>query len=456
LTTGTDATATVANSTFNAPPASNHALGVTKTSSSVDGGGTNKLVIQADTGAILLAGDGPNIKNIQEIDHTTVPGFAGGDGATGDFTADLAGMGSATTFDLAGTYNLKDVSITDIANGQTVEYSPTETPGAVSSNIGNLTLAHTTPLGLTAQINLEMKGSGPGALTLDNLTVGPGLASLHIESESSGATGNVITDFSNVTDSVTVTGRTHLTLGSAAGPYLFKGGTIDASADTGGVAVWLGDVGLNAGKAAQTFIGGPGNDFANVLNPGGDVIDFSKGGADIVQFNTTTGPLAPLADNVPGGFFYNHVLGFTGTDSVNVKVANVNAATLPSSLTTTQDVAVAAGDATNPFVYTSGTDVNASKAAYNFVDIVTPVSTGGLNASQGFQAAIAGGEIETKGPSVSVMGSFYDATNSQAVYFVDVHATRDILGTDPIKVVGLVHMTEATYLSDVTAFAHYV
>ena len=54
------------------------------------------------------------------------------------------------------------------------------------------------------------------------------------------------------------------------------------------------------------------------------------------------------------------------------------------------------------------------------------------------------------------MGSFYDATNSQAVYFVDVHATRDILGTDPIKVVGLVHMTEATYVSDVTAFAHYV
>jgi hypothetical protein len=455
LTTGTDATATVANSTFNAPPASNHALGVTNTLSSVDGGGTNKLIIQADTGTILIAGDGPNIKNIQEIDHTTVPGLAGGDGATGDFTADLAGMGSATTFDLAGTYNLKDVSITDIANGQTVDYSPTETPGAVSSNIGNLTLAHTTPLGLTAQINLEMNGSGPGVLTLDSLTVAPGLASLHIDSESSGATGNVITDFSNVADSVTVTGGTHLTLGSAAGPYLFKGGIIDASADTGGVAVWLGDVGLNAGNAAQSFIGGTGLDFANVLNSGGDVINFSKGGADIVQFNTTTGPLAPLADNVHGGFFYNHVLGFTGTDSVNVNVANMNA-TLPSSLTTTQDVVVAAGDATNPFVYTSGTDVTASKAAYNFVDIVTPVSTGGLNASQAFEAAIAGGEIETKGPSVSVMGSFYDATNSQAVYFVDVHATRDILGTDPIKVVGLVHMTEATYLSGVKAFAHYV
>jgi hypothetical protein len=453
----TDATAMVANSTFNAPPASNQTPGVTNT---VDGGAaTNSQVIQADTGAILVAGDGHNIKNIQEIVHTTVPGFAGGVGATGSLTADLNGMGSATTFDLAGTYALKDVTVTNITNAQTVEYSATDTPGAVSPDIGNLRLVHTAPLGLTAQISLEMSGNGPGALTLDTLTVGPGLVSLNINSTGAAA-DNVISNLSaagvaTVQESMTITGGTHLTLGSAAGPYLFKGGNIDASADTGGVAAWLGDVGLNAGKAAQTFIGGTGPNFANVLNPGGDVIDFSKGGADTVQFNATTDPIGLLTDNVPGAHNYNNVLGFTGTDSVNIKVDNVSA-TLPSLLATTQGVAVAAGDALNPFVYRSGTDVNASTAAHNFVDIVTPVSTGGLNAGQAFEAAIAGGEIEIKGPSVSVMGSFYDATNSQAVYFVDTRATSDILGTDPIKVVGLVHMTDATYLSDARAFAHYV
>ena len=202
--------------------------------SSVDGGGgTNVLDIQADSGGainpILVAGDGPNIKNIQTIEHTTTGG-----GATSDLTADLAGMGSATTFDLAGTYNAHNVSISDITNAQTVEYS--------GAGLADLTLAHTTPLGLVAQINFEMNGSGPGPLTLGQLTVGPGLASLNIDSTGA-ASDNVITDVSTVDDSVTITGGTHLTFGSAVHPYSFVGGTIDASADTGGVETWLADLG---------------------------------------------------------------------------------------------------------------------------------------------------------------------------------------------------------------------
>ena len=185
------------------------------------------------------------------------------------------------------------------------------------------------------------------------------------------------------------------------------------------------------------------------------MIDFSKGGADIVQFNTTTDPICLLTDNVPRAHNYNNVLGFTGADSVNIKVANVNA-TLPSSLSTTQDVAVAAGGATNSFVYTSGTKVDASGGAFNFIDIITPVNTGGLNAQAGFDAAIGGGQIATKGASVDVMGSFYDVTNQQAVYFVDTKAGNPITGLDPIQVVGLVHMTDATYLSNTKGFVNFV
>ena len=199
--------------------------------SSVDGGGgTNVLAIQADTGAILVAGDGPSIKNIQTIEHTTTAG-----GATTDLTADLAGMGSATTFDLAGTYNGHNVSVSDITNAQTVEYS--------GAGLGDLTLAHTTPLGLLAQINFEMNSSGPGALTLGQLTVGPGLAALNVDSTGS-ASDNVINNVSTVQDSVIITGGTHLTFGiplagdtSGADGYQFAGGTIDASTDTGGVSV---------------------------------------------------------------------------------------------------------------------------------------------------------------------------------------------------------------------------
>ena len=66
--------------------------------STVDGGTgtTNTLGIEALNGAILQPGVGPNITGIATIEHT---GFQ-----TGALTADLALMGSATTFELAGNY----------------------------------------------------------------------------------------------------------------------------------------------------------------------------------------------------------------------------------------------------------------------------------------------------------------------------------------------------------------
>jgi hypothetical protein len=101
-------------------------------------------------------------------------------------------------------------------------------------------------------------------------------------------------------------------------------------------------------------------------------------------------------------------------------VANVNA-TLPNPLTTTQGAAVHAGDAIVPFEYTSGTNVDASGGAYNFVDMVTPVNTAGLNAQSAYNAAFGGGHITTTATSNSVAGAFFEVTNHQAVYFVDVN-----------------------------------
>jgi hypothetical protein len=138
--------------------------------STVDGGaGTNLLVIEADHGSILDAGEGAGIKNIQTIVHETVPG---GLGANGDFSADLKGMGSATTFDLAGNYNGHDVHVTDITNALTEEYS--------GSNLDDLFLVHTTPA--AGFINFEMNGG----VTLNQLHVAAGLDELNIDSTGGG------------------------------------------------------------------------------------------------------------------------------------------------------------------------------------------------------------------------------------------------------------------------------
>ena len=82
------------------------------------GGTNNTLVIQADHGAILVATDGPNITNIATIVNDTDAG-----GATGALSADLTGLNPATIFDLNGNYDTQSVSVSDITNAQTVEFS---------------------------------------------------------------------------------------------------------------------------------------------------------------------------------------------------------------------------------------------------------------------------------------------------------------------------------------------
>src|SRR5262249_24955277 len=134
--------------------------------------------------------------------------------------------------------------------------------------------------------------------------------------------------------------------------------------------------------------------------------------------------------------------------------------TLPNPLNTTGPAGgvnlVAAGNATLPFVYSSGTDVDARGAAFNLVDVITPVNAGGLTAQQADNAALGSGHINTGVGSHSVLVAFYDITDQQAVYVVDVQATNRMEAGDAVRVVGMVHMSQATFLSDNTAFVHFV
>ena len=121
-----------------------------------------------------------------------------------------------------------------------------------------LTLDHAAPVVATDVINFEMDGTGPGPVTLAQLTVATGLASVNINSIGT-ASDNVIADISPVADNINVTGGTHLTLGSDARRDRLSNSCrwrYRRCTDTGGVHVSLGDVGLNAGLVAQTFICG--------------------------------------------------------------------------------------------------------------------------------------------------------------------------------------------------------
>jgi hypothetical protein len=399
------------------------------------GGADNLLVIQADTGAILVAGDAASIKDIQTVENTTTSAAD----VAGPRSADLAGLGSGTTFDLAGAYSgAFPITVTNVASTQTVEYS------AGLASPSDLTLTAATVLG---SINFEIRGSTLSALTV----AGQGT----LEIDSTGPRANVISDVSAVDTNVAISGGTPLTFGfappapfalhSSAGAYLQVGGTIDASADTGGVTVWLGAFGLNSSNSAQMFIAGTGTDLVHVLNFGGDGIDFSTGGIDTVEFQEAHhDPTQLLTDTTHQ---YNQVLGFNpATDSIDIH--NNPAFGLFGAVNFTNGTGpVLTGAATTVLDYTTGALINASTAAINYIDVVTPVNTtpGRATAQGGFNTALGlTGEIKVVG-SHEFLLSYYDAQDSEAV-FATVHSSLGLIAPgDHVSVVGVVHMTAAQY-----------
>ena len=404
--------------------------------------GFNELEIQANAGALL--GMGVVIKNIQVVEHIGA--------TTGDLTVDMSLSGSANELDLAATYAGNNVSVSNLTNAQTVLYE--------GLTLNNLTLAHATG-GLANVINFTMAADAevpqPGNLTLNQLTVGPGLAAVNINSAGT-ASDNVILNASAVQDNVAITGGTHLTFGSAGGPYSFLngflGGTIDASADTGGVQTWLARVGFNGPNPVQTFIGGPGNDLVHLLNFTGDVINFTTGGSDIIDFHE---PLNDDGSNLLSNptSTYNSILGFTqANDTINITNG------LPMNFVHfTNNGAVPPGAATNILQYTTGAVVDASALADNWIKIDTPTSGAGQTAREGFTSAMGGGSITVATPGASYILSYYDLTDSQAVFVTanTIASTIDgSFGNTSVSVIGVIHMSQADYAALTAANLHFV
>jgi hypothetical protein len=400
--------------------------------STVNGGSgaTNTLGIQADTGAILLAGVGAGITGIATIEHTT----AGVQ--TGNLTADLSQMGSATTFDLAGTYSAvagTTVTVSDITNAQTVEFSGTG---------GFVTLNHAAPVVATDVINIEMDGTGPGPVTIDQLTVAAGLTSVNISSIGS-ASDNVISDISLVANNINISGGTHLTLGSdtSATGYQVVDGVINAGTDTGGVHVSLGNVGGAATGLVpvQTFTAGTGTNIANVFSGNSVLIDFSKGGTDTVEFSggTETGNF-PIA-NVAPLIAYNQVVGFTNANS-NV---HINTAFIPTAYTDT-GLAVVGGDPTAASNFTGVSQVLTGQHI-NFIDFANPANFAGDTPQAAFNTAIGANTIAVAATATPYLFSLYDTATSQAILGTVTETGGTIATGDTVNVVGLLHMSAADY-----------
>jgi hypothetical protein len=405
----------------------------------ISGGGShNELEIQANGGTLLGAGVGPNITNIQVVEHIGT--------LTGDLTFDMARSGSATELDLAGDYASHNVSVADLTNAQTVVYA--------GENLNDLTLANASALG---QVNFTMAADAEtpaGALTLNELTVGP-FEALNINSTGT-ATGNVITDVSHVQDSVSITGGTHLTFGSDTGAYSLQHGEVAASADTGGVEAWLARIaGGGTGVAEQTFIGGTGNDIVHVMNFTGTVVDFSKGGTDAAEFRESLyfGGGDPLNDTAHN---FNQVVGWTtANDAININNHGAFGLAPGTPVSSTNDGVVGAGAPTNILQYVTGDVINAAATPDNWIKIDTPISGAGT-AKAGFNDAMGAGHITVAAAAQSYLLSYYDLTDSQAVFVTADVARTTINAGNSVSVIGVVHMSQADYAALGSGSLHFV
>jgi hypothetical protein len=390
-----------------------------KPGDSADGGpGNDTLEIGARHGEILLGGSIVNIETVRNVTGGT---------QSGDLTADMSKMGSATTFQLDGTYNDNfSVTVNNLTDAQTVLFTGDD---------GNLFLHHA---GLFGTDHLTMAGGFIGKTPLNSLHTDMGFG-LVVQSSTG---SNVIASVSDVNTDVTITGGGGLQFGNNTSfPYSFANGTIDASTDTGGVSTFLADDGLT-----QIFKGGTGNDTVNFLGNAFDKADFSTGGTDTAVFYQATNNSSFLITN-PN---YLQVTGFTANDGVSIHIPFAGLSGV-GVLETTQDGTVNSGDAVNPFSYKSGFSVDATGAAFNFIDITTSVNTGGATTvQQAWANAIGGGSITVITGTDNVLAAFYDVTNSQAV-FVAVNAADNvattITGNDHVDVVGMIHESQADFLA---------
>ena len=415
---------------------SNNGAATTFTSAdSADGGtGLDRLILQADLGALLGAGVGAKILNIEVIEHTT-NGLA-----AGLLTVDMTQSGSANVLELHGNYGGQDVTVNNLLNSKFVTYT--------GANLGDLTLDHAS---LVGTVNFTMAQSlpfGPGGnQTIDALHIGVG--NLLAMVSAGNANLNFIQDVSDVNANVSITqlsagSAVNLTFGDPFGSnafsYDFAGGIIDAVG-------FVGNLNTSVGVGAQTVIAGLGNDYIEVTSASApDLINIGSGASasfDSVEFESTfTGVDQPVTNAN-----YTLVSGFAvANDTIVLDVFQSN---LDGLSNTDTGLVVTPGSSALPLLYTTNTAFNADNPpGFNFIKVDTPINL--LNtqdAQDGFNAAMGLGFIQVNGGggNADFLFAYFDATHSQMVLGEVVNPGTFITAGDNFDVIALIGMTKPEY-----------
>lgn len=403
---------------------------------SIDGGDGDEdiLGIEAEGGALLLAGVGSNITGVEIIEHF-------GDLNT-DLTVDWSRSGSAAVLLLDADYDNLDVTVTNLTNDDKVVYA--------GEWLDTLTLSNANPIGLSDEVNLELDtGINVGALLDLDVLVIPTTTEL-LNLETSGVGFAEIDNASLIETDVIVTGVADLALGTSwAGAYDFATGAIDAE-------VFEGDLAVATGDGSQTVVAGLGDDVIQLgrnLGYGAnaadnhDIVDLSAGGSDLVAFQAYTESAALAATSAN----YHFVQGFDVADDL----VGLNAGTAPTVELGGDDLLPA--DDALVMNYQAGTIIDgtlASLAGVNFIKFTTAAVGANLSVNAIFDQAFGLGEIQIGAgfaQGESILASAYDATAGVMVLFELANAPvafspLDVLdANDDVDVLGVIQMTQAEY-----------
>ena len=432
----------------------------------VDGGdGANTLAVAAADAETITAAD-TNIKNTQSLT------LSSGGTANKTLRADLIGDKITTVTLAAPTVDnytirfaagansvnvLKNTSFGFTLNVQangggnndsltfTIDGDDPGTPLSIEKaniNVGNLNLNNTdTPNLSIEQLKLVVNNSGAGNHKIGAIT---------------------LPQTPGVVETITITGNSSLTIsGAVTAEKLDASGLTEATAGTTGLTMTKvsnpgSTVGINLTGSTfdDALFGSKNNDFISG-GTGKDTITGSGGsdqitlgdGFDTVIFNTKA-VAGNAALNVQAS--YSTVTDFltgatkTTTDLITISTDGVSGATAP--LETLDNTAVAAGDAVATTSVAQGATVDLSTSTANFLRLTGTGNIVAANTAQeGFNAAIAGGQIKVAAAGIDILTSYYDSANSQMVLGVVNSGDDKIKATDAFTVISRVAMTDGDY-----------
>jgi len=397
------------------------------------GAGTNRLRIQADTGAIL-PGDGTTTGVIANI--ATIVHFANVD-VDGALTANMAFSGSATVLELSADYDNNDVAVTNLVTAKSVLFS--------GDDIDDMDLDAATLLG---QVNLTMAQTATGGTqSIDDLDLVVG--NLLNLTSAGNATTNLIEDVSGVNAHVSIFGSHQLNFGflaanakatNAGNAYDFDTGIVDAAAHTGALLV-----GLDTGK--QQVALGTGNDLVHIWTAGNDgnakliqLGTLAGGGSDIVElhdvFDDATDSIVP---STLANINYTRIEGFNvandiiridagaGAFEVNIEETNATGVFNPPAI----------------FNYLPGTSPALGGLFIDMIKVDVPIGAFSTPDTL-FNAAIGANNIAVNAPDGVLFGVYSNDFQSMVLFVIDGPGAT-ITAADDVDVLAVVGMNFADY-----------